>query len=165
MRRSSSGAGLTALFVVLLALHYSLRPLLDWRAAVDFLVIGVLLVAVRMRPGSAVLVGLMAGVVADALAPSAFGAAAFAMAVVAFAASWLKASFFAEHVFLNALFLFVAKLGFDVIFLVAERRLTGGALWFEIGVWSPLAAGVTAIVGLGILVLFRPLIDVEGARA
>jgi hypothetical protein len=36
---------------VLVALHFTLRPLLDWRAGVDFLVIGVLMVAVRVRPG------------------------------------------------------------------------------------------------------------------
>ena len=165
MRRSSSAAGLTVLFVVLLGLHYSLRPLLAWRAGIDFLLIGVLLVAARVRPGSAAVVGLLGGLVADALAPSSFGAAAIAMSSVAFAASWLKAVFFAENVMLNGLFLLLGKLAFDTVFLLAERRLGGLALLVQLGTWSVLSAVVTAFAGLALLLLFRPLIDVEGQRA
>jgi rod shape-determining protein MreD len=165
MRKSSSAAGLAVLFVVLVALHYSLRPLLAWRAAIDFLLIGVMLVSVRVRPGSAAVVGLLAGLVADALAPSAFGAAAIAMCAVGFAASWLKAAFFAENVMLNGLFLFVGKLAFDALFLLAERRVTGLPVLLQLGVWSVLSAVVTAFAGLALLLLFRPLVDVEGQRA
>lgn len=159
MRRSSSTAGLVALFAGLLLLHYWLRPLLGWRAPADFLLIGVLLVSVRIRPGTAALLGCFAGLAADALSPSSFGAAAIAMTAVGFAASWLKASFFEEHIALNALFLLLGKLAFDTVFLVAERRLTGGQLFVQLGVWSLLSALITAAVGLAVLVLFRPIID------
>jgi rod shape-determining protein MreD len=144
---------------VLVCLHYSVRPLFQWRASVDFLVIGVLLIAVRVRPGSAAVVGFMSGLVADSLAPSAFGAAILAFTIVAFGASWLKDAFFADHVALNAVFLFVAKLAFDVVFLFAEGRLGGSALLFQIGTWSILSALVTAFAGLAVMLLFRPLID------
>ena len=48
-------------FVVLVALHYSIRPLLGTRISVDFLVIAVLLTAVHVRPGVAALIGFAAG--------------------------------------------------------------------------------------------------------
>ena len=40
-------------FGLLLVLHYTLRPLLAWRSSPDFLVIALLLVSIRVRPGSA----------------------------------------------------------------------------------------------------------------
>jgi rod shape-determining protein MreD len=162
--RRAPGIGLVILFVVLLCLHYSVRPLLEWRASVDFLLIGVLLIAVRVRPGVAAVLGFVAGVVADALAPSAFGASALALTIVGFGASWLKEAFFAEHVALNAVFLFAGKLAFDVAFLLAEGRLGGSTLLFQIGTWSALSALVTAFVGLAVLMLFRPLIDPDTIR-
>jgi rod shape-determining protein MreD len=165
MKRSTSAAGLSVLFAVLFVLHYSLRPLLAWRGGADFLLIGVLLVSVRVRPGTAAIVGVVAGLAADALGASAFGAVAIAMSVVGFAASWLKASFFADNVMLNGLFLFVGKLAFDVVFLTAERRVTGPELLVQFGTWSVVSAVVTAFVGLAILLLFRPLVDTEGQRA
>lgn len=158
MKRSST-LGLAMLLAALGLLHYSLRPLLGWRAPVDFLLIGILLVAVRVRPGTAALLGCAAGLAADALNPGAFGAAAIAMTAVGFGASWLKAAFFAEHVALNALFLFGGKLGFDLIYLLSERRLGGTELLIQLGVWSTLAAAITALTGLAVLVLFRPIID------
>jgi rod shape-determining protein MreD len=162
--RRGPGIGLIILFIVLVCLHYSVRPLLDWRASADFLVIGVLLVSVRVRPGVAAVLGFVSGVIADALAPSAFGAAALAFTVVAFGASWLKEAFFAEHVALNAIFLFAGKLAFDTAFLLAEGRLGGTALLVQIGVWSALSALVTAFVGLAMMLLFRPLIDPAPVR-
>ena len=47
-------------FAVLVTLHYTLRPLLGWRAPVDFLVVAVLLTAVRVRAGTAAVVGFLA---------------------------------------------------------------------------------------------------------
>jgi len=48
-------------FVILVLLHYSLRPLLGWRAEIDFLLIALLLAAVRVRPGTAALIGCGSG--------------------------------------------------------------------------------------------------------
>ena len=104
-------------FALLVLLHYTVRPLLGWRTPVDFLVIAVLLSAVRVRPGAAALIGFLTGLVADSLTPSAFGAGALAMTAVGATASWLKAVFFADNLALNGFFLFVAKWAFDLIFL------------------------------------------------
>ena len=103
---------------ILIVLHYTLRPLLAWRASIDFLIIALLLGSVRLRPGAAAMYGFFLGFVADSVDVSGFGAAALAMSVVGFAASWLKAVFFADNLALNGFFLFLAKWVFDVIFLI-----------------------------------------------
>ncbi len=151
-------AWLLTVFALLVVLHFTLRPMLAWRTGVDFLVIALLLVAVRVRPGVAALTGLAIGLVTDALTPEALGAGALAMTAVGFGASWLKAAFFADNVALNAVFIFLGKWAFDLLYLVAERRLQGGALAVQVGLWSPLAAAVTAVVGLVVLLLVRPVL-------
>jgi rod shape-determining protein MreD len=146
-------------FAVLLALHYSLRPLLGWRAGVDFLVVAVLLTAVRVRPGTAAVVGFLTGIAADALTPESFGSAALAFTAVAWLASWLKAVFFADNFALNGIFFFLGKWGADLVIVLAERRLKGFDLVTQVLLWSPLSALVTALAGLVLLVLLRPLLD------
>lgn len=145
-------------FVVLVLLHFTLRPLLGWRVGPDFLVIALLLVAIRVRPGTAAVLGLAMGIVADSIELHAFGAGALAMCCVGFAASWLKAVFFADDMFLNAFFFFSGKWAFDIIFLLAERRVGGGELLRELLVWSPITAVVTALWGLLTLLILRPIL-------
>src|SRR5437879_3584075 len=107
---------------ILIALHYTLRPLLAWRASIDFLIVALLLGSVRLRPGAAAVYGLLLGLVADSLAVTGFGAAALGMSIVGFGASWLKAVFFADNLALNGFFLFLAKWLFDIIFILAGHR-------------------------------------------
>ena len=40
-------------FVIFVVLHYTLRPLLGWRAPMDFLILALLLASVRVRPATA----------------------------------------------------------------------------------------------------------------
>jgi rod shape-determining protein MreD len=149
---------LAVAFVLLVLLHYTLRPLLGWRAPIDFLIIAVLLVAVRMRPGFAALLGFLIGLAADAITPSAFGSGALGLSVVSFLASWLKAVFFADNIALSAMFFFLGKWTFDTLYLVSERRLQGPELVMQLLLWSPLAATVTALSGVLLLLLLRPLV-------
>lgn len=151
----------TIVCLLLVVLHYTLRPLLGWRAGIDFLLIALVVGAVRMRPGAAALFGFVLGMTADALALSAFGAGAFAMTIIGFSASWLKAVFFADNLALNAFFLFLGKWLFDVLFLIAERRLAGAELAMQVFVWSSLAAAVTALAGVVALALLRPLLETK----
>jgi rod shape-determining protein MreD len=144
---------------ILIMLHYTLRPLLGWRAPIDFMLIAALFGAVRMRPGWAAVYGLVLGLVADALAVNGFGAAALSMTLVAYGASWLKAVFFADNLALNALFLFVGKWIFDIIVVIAGHRLSGADLAMQILVWSPLSSAVTALAGAVVLTILRPLME------
>jgi rod shape-determining protein MreD len=146
-------------FAILISLHFTLRPLLGWRAAADFLVIALLLASVRVRPGVAAFIGLGLGLLVDAMAPSSFGAAALAMATVGFVAAWLKAVFFADNLALNGFFFFLGKWVFDILYLVGERRVGGEELAMQLLLWSPLAAAVTAIAGVLLLVMMRPMLE------
>ena len=145
----------TAWLVGLVVFHYTLRPLLAWRVQVDFLIIALLLVSVNARPAIATFVGFLLGVVTDSLNPAAFGAGALALTLVGFASSWLKSVFFTENIALTAAFVFLGKWTFDIVYVVAEHRLGGGDLALQLLWWSPLAALLTAVVGLGVLVVSR----------
>ncbi len=149
--------------LILIVLHYTLRPLLGWRASIDFLVIALLFGSVRMRPGLAAVYGFALGLVSDSLAVSGFGAGALGMCAVGFAASWLKAVFFADNLALNGFFLFLGKWLFDLIYELAGHRLGGGELVMQIFVWSSLSAAVTALAGVFALMLVRPLMEVRTA--
>src|SRR4029079_13925179 len=103
-----------ATFAILIILHYTLRPLLGWRAPMDFLVLALLHASIRVRPAVGALIGLALGIVSDSLTPEALGAGAIAMTIVGYLASWLKAVFFADNLALNAFFFFARKRFFDL---------------------------------------------------
>jgi rod shape-determining protein MreD len=147
--------------VILIVLHYTLRPLLGWRASIDFLLIALVFGAVRMRPAGAAVFGFVLGIAADSLALGAFGAGALAATIVAFSASWLKAVFFADNLALNAFFLFVGKWLFDLVYVLMERRMHGVEMLMQIIVWSPLAAAVTAVAGTIAITMLRPILEVR----
>ena len=147
--------------MILIMLHYTVRPLLGWRAPIDFMLIAALFGAVRMRPGVAALYGMALGLISDALAVTGFGAAALALSIVAFSASYLKAVFFADNLALNAFFLFVGKWVFDIIVVLAARRIVGAELAMQIFVWSPLAAALTALAGAIVLTMLRPIMELR----
>lgn len=146
-------------FLILVVLHYTLRPLLGWRAPIDFMLIAVLLLSIRVRPGAAAVIGFVVGLIADSLTPDSLGAGAIAMSAVAYTASWLKAVFFADNIALNAFFFFVGKWMFDIIYFVGEQRLSGVQLVQQVFLWSPLSAAATALAGILLIVMMRPLLE------
>ncbi|MBA3341213.1 MAG: rod shape-determining protein MreD [Gemmatimonadaceae bacterium] len=150
-------------FLILVLLHYTLRPLLGWRAPMDFLLLALLLSAIRVRPAAGAIIGLALGLVSDSLTPAALGAGAVGMTIVGYMASWLKAVFFADNLALNALFFFLGKWVLDVIYFTVEQRLGGIEVVQQVLLWSPLSAAATAIAGVLLLLIMRPLL--EPARA
>jgi len=150
-------------FLILVTLHYTVRPLLGWRASIDFLVIAVLLLSVRMRPGAAAALGFITGLVSDSLTPATLGAGALAMSVVGFAASWLRAVIFADNVVLHAFFFFIGKWVFDLIYLIVARGAPPLELLAQAGVWSPLSAALTAAAGVFVMLAYRMTLDPQHA--
>ncbi|HUQ19018.1 MAG TPA: rod shape-determining protein MreD [Gemmatimonadaceae bacterium] len=146
-------------FLILVLLHYTLRPLLGWRAPMDFLVLALLLASIRVRPAVAALIGLAMGLVADSLTPDSLGAAAIAMTIVGYLASWLKAVFFADNLALNAFFFFLGKWIFDLIYFLVEQRLGGIELVQQLVLWSPLSAAATAAAGIVLILIMRPMLE------
>lgn len=146
-------------FIILVLLHYTLRPLLGWRAPMDFLLLALLLASIRVRPAAAALIGLAMGLVADSLTPESLGAAAIAMTIVGYLASWLRAVFFADNLALNAFFFFLGKWTFDIIYFLVEQRLGGIELVQQLLLWSPLSAAATAVAGILLLLMMRPMLE------
>jgi rod shape-determining protein MreD len=140
---------------LLVLLHFYLRPRLgSARVSPDFLLIGLVLFAMRAGPGAGALAGFAVGVVNDALTPAAFGAGALAHTVVGYLAAWGRAVFFADNLLVNAAFVAVAVWVRDFILLVASG--TGqGRLLMELTLNSPLQALSTAVVALLVLAAFR----------
>ena len=153
----------TITFLIFIVLHYTLRPLLGWRAPMDFLVLALLLAAVRVRPGTAAIVGFLLGLISDSLAPEALGAGAIAMTTIGFGASYLKAVFFADNLVLNAFFFFLGKWVFDIMYFVGEQRVQGWELVQQLILWSPVSAAVTAAAGVILLFIMRPLLEPSSA--
>lgn len=148
-----------ATFLILVVLHYTLRPLLGWRAPMDFLVLALLLAAIRVRPAAGALIGLALGIISDSLTPDALGAGAIGMTIVGYLAAWLKAVFFADNIALNAFFFFLGKWIFDVVYFSVEQRLGGVELIQQLLLWSPLSAAATAMAGVLLLFIMRPLLE------
>jgi rod shape-determining protein MreD len=148
-----------ATFVLLILLHYTLRPLLGWRAPMDFMILALLLASIRVRPAVGAIIGLALGIVSDSLTPDSLGAGAIAMTIVGYLASWLKAVFFADNIALNAFFFFLGKWVFDLIYFLVEHKLGGIELVQQLLLWSPLSAAATAIAGVLLLFVMRPLLE------
>ncbi len=144
-------------FALLVAAQFGVRPLVGGRASVDFLVIAILFAAVRIRPGFAALLGFAAGLAMDSLAPTTFGAATLVLTCIAFGASWTKAVFFADHIALTGLFVFVGKWVFDAGYVLIGGGAKGVDLVVQLFLWSPLSAALTAAVAVMLLTAFRPL--------
>lgn len=152
-----SRRGVTLLVVVvgLALLDLAVLPLIDARV-LDALLLAVVVVAVRVRPGLGALAGFVLGLLRDAVAPDAFGAAALALSLVGYGVSRLKAGFFEDRLLATAALVAAARLVGDVVYVLAEGRLGGGALALRLLWWAPVGAVVTAAVGLLVLRLVPP---------
>ena len=156
MRISEARIKVALVLALLVAAQYVLRPRLgDSRFAPDFVLIALLFFAIRVRPMGGTIAGFLVGVVTDAVAPTAFGAAALALTVVGYAAGWLKAVVFADNLLVTAVFVFAASWVRDGIEVLAAHQLEGGALAWQLLAFSPLAALSTAAAAAVMLVLFR----------
>lgn len=155
--RTTSVSRVQLLFVMLLllVLQFYVRPRLwDARVSPDFLLIALMLFAMRTSPGVAALAGFAVGLVADTLTPARFGAAALAHTLVGYLAAWGRSVFFADNMLVNAGFVAAGLWMRDLIVLLASgtdhRQLVTELFWY-----SPLQALTTAGFALVVLITFR----------
>lgn len=156
---------LRLLFAVLLLVvaHFVLRPLLGDRIEINFLVLALLLLSIRVRPGVGALLGLLMGAAADAAAPAGFGSAMLALTLVGYVTSWLKAAFFAENAVLDGVVIFASVWGVILMrLLLSGRGFEAGAAVTAL-VWAPLSAAATALVGVLLFMVLRPLLKPAAA--
>ena len=119
--------------------------------------------SVRIRPSSASIYGLILGLAADSLSLGAFGSGALAATIVGFSSSWLKAVFFADNFALNAMFLVAGKWVFDLVYVLMARRMHGLEMVSQLLLWSPITALVTALAGIVVVTMLKPLYQEKAA--
>ena len=146
---------LLLVMLFLLTLQFYLRPRLgSARVSPDFLLIGLMLFAMRSGAGAGAVAGFLIGMIEDSLTPARFGAGALAHTLVGYFAAWGRAVFFADNMLVNAAFVAVGLWFRDLVVLVTsgtEQR----QLFTELTLYSPLQALTTAGFALLVLITFR----------
>jgi rod shape-determining protein MreD len=141
--------------LVLLVLQFYLRPRLgNARVSPDFLLIALMLFAMRSGAGAGAVAGFLIGMIEDALTPARFGAGALAHTLVGYFAAWGRAVFFADNMLVNAAFVAVGLWFRDLIVLIMSGS-EHPQLFTELTVYSPLQALTTAGFALLLLITFR----------
>jgi rod shape-determining protein MreD len=146
---------------LLAVLHFAVRPRLGPpTVAPDFLMLALLLYAIRSRPGAAALAGFLVGLAGDAVVPARVGAGALAHTVVGYLAAWGRAVFFPDNLFVNGVVIALGVWIRNAIQLLASGPGAGG-LTSALLIWSPLQAITTALAGAVVLVLFQRWLDIR----
>jgi len=154
-RRSSDKFRVTVVIAGLLLLEFYLRPsLMEGRGMPDFLMLALLLIAIRQRPGTAAMTGFVVGFVVDVLTPARFGAGILASVLVGWGASYGRSVFFADNLVVTAAVFFAGTWVRNLLILLLSGTPSGHLL-SEALVWAPLQGVTTAAVGVVIVILFR----------
>ena len=142
--------------VVLLLLEFYLVPSVveSKHGMPDFLILMLLLLAIREEPGVGALTGFLIGLVVDVLTPAHFGAGILANVLVGWGAAYGRGIFFADNILVNAGLFFLGTWVRDVLMLLFSGTPLR-ALPAEVLVWAPLQSLSTAVVGVVIVVIFR----------
>ncbi len=163
-RRSSDRLRVAIVIGLLLLLEFYLRPsLVEGRGMPDFLLLALLLLCLRLRPGMAAIVGLLVGSVIDVLSPARFGANMLAHTLLGWGAAWGRAVFFADNIAVNAgLFFFGTWVRNMLVLLLIGAALA--RLGVEAILWSPLQGLTTAVVGVLVVLFFRDWLAIRIER-
>jgi rod shape-determining protein MreD len=150
------------LLAALVVLHFTVRGRLGpERAAPDFLLLALLIYAIRAQPGAGAAAGFGVGLLRDALVPASFGAGALAHTLVGYLTGWGKAVFFADNLAVNAGFFFGGTWIRNATVALASGGLRGERLAWELLVWGPVQGATTAVVGVVVLWLVRGWVTVR----
>jgi len=163
--RRSDKIRVAFVFLLLLLLEFYLRPsMVEARHGMpDFLVLLLLLLAIRESPGGGALTGFFIGLIVDVLNPARFGAGILAHVLVGWGAAWGRSLFFADNLLVNAGLFFVGTWVRDVLtLLLSGTPMT--QLPTEILIWAPLQSLSTAIVGLAVVMMFRDWLAIRIER-
>jgi rod shape-determining protein MreD len=106
--RARSRFGLLGAVLVLTFLHFALNPLFEsWFFSPNLLLCAVLVSARQLRPGAAVAVSFVLGLLEDAMAVSHFGLATMLLVLVAYLGSVTRDMFLGEEPLFIGTYLFV----------------------------------------------------------
>lgn len=155
MNSRASPGRFVAVLALLVFVHFAVRPWLGTRGTPDFMLLALMLYAIRAAPGRAAVAGFGVGLTADALAGAAFGSGAFAHTVVAYLQAWGKAVFFPDNLTVNLAFFFVGAWGRDFLVMLTSGQVDVMSMFWQMATWSLLQAVTTTGVGLVVLLVFR----------
>lgn len=155
-RGRGAGWPLWLVLVLLALLHFYVRPrFYGGRGAPDFLLLALLIVALRTRPGAAAGAGFVVGLLTDTLAPVRVGAGALSHTVVAYLASWGRSVFFPDNVAVNAV-VFAAGTFIRNLVLLLAMDFSGNSLLAAFAPATLLQVATTALAGALITLGLRP---------
>lgn len=139
--------------VVLVFLHFALRPIFTtWFASPNLLVCAVLLSARGVRPGTAAALGFGLGLLEDAVAVTYFGLSTAMLTLLGYAASRTRDLFLGEEPLFMGAYLFAGTWVFEIV-----QAIPGGGSVFVHNALlrGPVSALLTAVVGYGVFPLLR----------
>jgi rod shape-determining protein MreD len=149
--------------VVLVLAHYFLHVGLGLgRSAPDLALVGLLLMARQIRVGTAAGVGLLLGLLEDALSVLSFGANAVALTVVGLAGALTRDLWVGDSMRFMFSYLVVGKWIRDTIHWVAEGGGMHGPLMEMLFLRYPLSAVYAAAVGVLVWFLIGGRAEVKG---
>jgi rod shape-determining protein MreD len=152
---------LWAVLGLLAVLQFAVRPRLGYpMVAPDFLLLALMLYAIRSRPGTAALAGFLVGLAGDAVSPARVGAGALAHTLVGYLAAWGRAVFFPDNLFINGVVIALGVWIRNAVQLIASGAGAGG-LTVQLFVWAPLQAISTALMAALVLVIFQRWLDIR----
>jgi rod shape-determining protein MreD len=146
-----------AVFIaILVVLHLTIRLALGLGPEVpDLLTVAVLLAVRRLSGFQAAVLGLLLGLLHDAVSLLAFGAQAVTYTVLGYLGARSRDVFFGDSLLFVGLYLFLGKWLHDVMYyLIAGPALRGDAVTRFL-IQAPVAALWAAAVGLAALLLYR----------
>jgi rod shape-determining protein MreD len=161
MRNAAFGIFIGILILIDLALHVGLGY---GTVAPDLITVAALLYARRLSGAAASFVGLILGILADALSLAAFGASAVALVVVCYLGARTRDMFEGNSALFIAVYLFIGKLLRDAIWFVAAPAAREGQPLNVLWTVNPIHALVTAIVGAIALAIFRAVVGERRLR-
>jgi rod shape-determining protein MreD len=153
--RSGTGAPFWVFIAILVVLHLVLHVAIGVdTGAPDLLTVAVLLAARRVKGSGAAAIGLVLGILNDALSLSTFGANALVYAVVGFLGARSRDLFEGDSLLFVAVYIFLGKWLRDALYFVITRSDHGEA-WGSLLTVAPIAAVFAAIAGMVAITMYR----------
>ncbi|MGQ0561457.1 MAG: rod shape-determining protein MreD [Gemmatimonadota bacterium] len=150
-----SGVSYWVFIALLVILHLILHVAIGLStAAPDLMTIAVLLSARRLKGSAAAAVGLVLGLLIDALSLTTFGALALVSAIIGFLGARSRDLFEGESLLFVAAYIFLGKWLRDALYFVITRSMHGEP-WGTLATSAPIAALVAAIAAMIAIMLYR----------
>lgn len=153
--RSGSALGFWIFIFVLVVLHLVLRVAIGLgTVAPDLMTIAVLLAARRLKGSGAAALGLVLGILSDALVLTTFGALGLVNSIVGFLGARSRDLFEGDSLLFAVVYIFLGKWLHDALYFTFTQSAQS-ATWGSLLTAAPVTALYTAGAALVALMLYR----------